>query len=92
MKQNGNGNGSGNGHGKTVTLEIPRSFLRYYSIPSHLVTVRGPKHATILDLIRLANLPEVEFGIAAINGEREYLTYRPEDGQSIELHPILMGG
>lgn len=78
--------------GKTVVLKIPRSFLRYYQLPSDVVEVRGPEGATILDLIRLAGLPEVEFGIAAINGEREYLNYRPKDGQFIELHPILMGG
>jgi hypothetical protein len=45
-----------------------------------------------MDLIRQARLPEVEFGIAAVNGEREYLSYRPKDGQFVELHPILMGG
>ncbi len=90
---NGNGNGNGNGHGsKTIVLKIPRSFLRYYRIPSDVVEVQGPEDATILDLIRQAELPEVEFGIAAINGEREYLSYQPKDGQFVELHPILMGG
>ena len=92
---NGNGDrhGHGNGHGtKTVVLQIPRSFLRYYNLPSHIVPVSGPKDATIMDLIRQARLPEVEFGIAAVNGEREYLSYRPKDGQFVELHPILMGG
>lgn len=89
----GDGNGDGNGNAsKTVVLKIPRSFLRYYRLPSDVVAVRAPKDATILDLIRQAELPEVEFGIAAINGEREYLSYRPKDGQFIELHPILMGG
>jgi hypothetical protein len=77
---------------KTVVLKIPRSFLRYYNLASDVVEVQGPEDATILDLIRLAGLPEVEFGLAAINGEREYLTYKPKDGQFIELHPILMGG
>lgn len=88
------GNGNGNGHtgDKTVMLEIPRSFLRYYKLPSHLVEVEGPQDSTILDLIRRAGLPEVEFGIAAVNGEREFLTYRPKDGQLVELHPIVMGG
>jgi len=89
----GNGNGNGNGSGKkTVVLKIPRSFLRYFRLPSHVVEVQGPADATILDLIRLAELPEIEFGIAAVNGEREYLSYQPTDGQFIELHPILMGG
>jgi hypothetical protein len=88
----GNGSGNDNAHGKTVVLEIPRSFLRYYRLPSHLLEVEGPKAATILDLIRLAGLPEIEFGIAAVNGQREYLTYTPKDGQVVELHPILMGG
>ena len=83
------GNGSGS---KTVVLKIPRSFLRYYRLSSDVVQVQGPEDATILDLIRMAELPEVEFGIAAINGEREYLSYTPKDGQVIELHPILMGG
>ncbi len=92
MRGNARGNGNGHANGKTVVLEIPRSFLRYYRIPSHLLEVEGPKDATILDLIRLAGLPEVEFGIAAVNGEREYLTYTPKDGQVVELHPILMGG
>jgi hypothetical protein len=92
VKGTGNGNGNGHERGKTVVLEIPRSFLRYYRLPSHLMQVEGPTDATILDLIRLAGLPEVEFGIAAVNGEREYLTYTPRDGQVIELHPILMGG
>ena len=84
----------GNGHGdsKTVVLEIPRSFLRYFQLRSHIVEVEGPEGSTILDLIRLAGLPEVEFGLAAVNGKREYLTYKPKDGQFIELHPILMGG
>ena len=77
---------------KTVVLKIPRSFLRYYRLPSNVVEVQGPEDATILDLIRLAELPEVEFGIAAVNGEREYLSYKPKDGQFIELHPIIMGG
>ena len=87
MSSNGNGHGS-----KTVVLKIPRSFLRYYRLPSDIVQVHGPEDATILDLIRQAELPEVEFGIAGVNGEREYLSYRPKDGQFIELHPILMGG
>ncbi len=89
MTGSGNGNGVGS---KTVVLKIPRSFLRYYRLPSDVLKVRGPEDATILDLIRQAELPEVEFGIAAINGEREYLSYTPRDGQFIELHPILMGG
>jgi Mut7-C ubiquitin len=92
VKGNVNGNGNGQGGGKTVVLEIPRSFLRYYKLPSHLVEVEGPQDSTILDLIRRAGLPEVEFGIAAVNGEREFLTYQPKDGQVVELHPILMGG
>ena len=84
----------GNGHGgsKSVVLKIPRSFLRYYQLPSHIVEVEGPQESTILDLIRLAGLPEVEFGLAGVDGEREYLSYRPGDGQLVELHPILMGG
>ncbi len=77
---------------KTVVLKIPRSFLRYYRLPSDVVEVEGPEDATILDLIRLSELPEVEFGIAAVNGEREYLSYKPKDGQFVELHPIIMGG
>ena len=77
---------------KTVVLKIPRSFLRYYKLSSDVVEVQGPEDATILDLIRLAELPEMEFGLASINGDREYLNYRPKDGQFIELHPILMGG
>jgi len=88
---NRNGNGSGSGS-KTVVLKIPRSFLRYYRLANDVVKVEGPEDATILDLIRLAELPEVEFGIAAVNGEREYLSYQPKDGQFIELHPVLMGG
>ena len=85
-------NGKGHAGRKTVVLEIPRSFLRYYRLPSHIVEVEGPQESTILDLIRLAGLPEVEFGLAAVNGEREYLSFRPKDGQLVELHPILMGG
>lgn len=92
MKSNGNGNGNRHGGSKSVMLEIPRSFLRYYKLPSYLVEVEGPQDSTILDLIRLAGLPEVEFGIAAIDGEREFLSYKPKDGQVVELHPILMGG
>lgn len=87
----GNGNGTGKGS-KRVVLRIPRSFLRYYRLPSEVVEVQAPEDATILDLIRQARLPEVEFGIAAVDGEREYLSYTPRNGQCIELHPILMGG
>ena len=92
MKRTGNGNGNGHGDSKSVVLEIPRSFLRYYKLPSHLVKIEGPPDSTILDLIRRADLPEVEFGIAAVNGKREFLNYTPTDGQVVELHPILMGG
>ena len=54
-----NGNGNGHGGSKSVVLEIPRSFLRYYKLPSHLVEIQGPQDSTILDLIRRAGLPEV---------------------------------
>jgi hypothetical protein len=77
---------------KTVVLKIPRSFLRYYKLPSDTLEVQAPEDATLLDLIRLAGLPEMEFGLASINGDREYLSYQPKDGQFVELHPILMGG
>lgn len=92
MSNGNNGHHKTNEHRKTVVLEIPRSFLRYYRLPSHVLAVQGPEEATILDLVRQAGLPEVEFGLAAVNGEREYLTYKPKDGQVVELHPIVMGG
>jgi hypothetical protein len=63
----------------------------FTSIPGH----PGPTDTNIPNSPSsgtFAELPGREVGIAAINGEREYLTYKPKDGQFVELHPILMGG
>ena len=75
-----------------VTLRIPRSFCRYYPAKGESITVEVSAGETVADLIKKAGLPEFEFGIVVVNGERELLSYQPKDGETLELLPIISGG
>ncbi len=75
-----------------VTLHIPRSFIGCHRIKDERMTLEASPGATVADLIRQAGLPEFEFGIAVVNGHRELLSYRPMDGETIDLLPIISGG
>jgi sulfur carrier protein ThiS len=75
-----------------VTLWVPRSFVRYHRVKDERITIEASPGATVADLIRQVGLPECEFGIAVVNGNRELLSYRPMDGEMIELLPIISGG
>ena len=79
-------------HAISVTLRIPRSFRRYHPVKGELIPVEVSPGETVADLIRKAGLPEFEFGIVVVNGERELLSYRPKDGDTLELLPIISGG
>jgi len=75
-----------------VTLRIPKSFCRYYPVEGDHVEVEASPGETVAELIRKAGLPEFEFGIVVVNGERELPTYQPKDGETLELLPIISGG
>lgn len=75
-----------------VTLRIPRSFCRYYPIKGEFISVEASPGETVSDLIRKAGLPEFEFGIVVVNGQRELPNYQPKDGETLELLPIISGG
>lgn len=75
-----------------VTVRVPRSFCNYYPIPAPVLRLEAEEGVTVADLIRRAGLPEFEFGVIGVNGQRELLDYRLKDGEEIELHPILAGG
>jgi sulfur carrier protein ThiS len=75
-----------------VTLQIPKSFCRYYPVPGDLITVEASPGETVADLIKKAGLPEFEFGIVVVNGERQLPSYQPRDGETLELLPIISGG
>jgi sulfur carrier protein ThiS len=75
-----------------VTLRIPRSFCHYYPVKGEFITVEMSAGETVADLIKKAGLPEFEFGIVVVNGQRELPTYRPKDGDTLELLPIISGG
>ncbi len=75
-----------------VTLHVPRSFAGCHRVKDEHITVEASPGVTVADLIRQAGLPEFEFGIAVVNGNRELLNYRPMDGETIELLPIISGG
>lgn len=87
--------------GLEAPMHDPRAF--WSSALNYACAGRGACHleavafavesgVTVLDLIRQAGLPEFEFGIAVVNGSRELLSYRPMDGETIELLPIISGG
>lgn len=75
-----------------VTLRIPRSFRRYYSIKGETIALEASPGETVANLIKRAGLPEFEFGIVVVNGERELPSYQPKDGETLELLPIISGG
>ena len=75
-----------------VTLRIPKSFCRYYPVQEELITVDASEGETVADLIKKAGLPEFEFGLVLVNGERELSTYQPKDGETLDLLPIISGG
>jgi sulfur carrier protein ThiS len=75
-----------------VTLQIPKSFSRYYPVEGEFLPVELSPGESVADLIRKAGLPEFEFGIVVVNGERQLPTYQPKDGETLELLPIISGG
>ncbi len=75
-----------------VTLRIPKSFCHYYPVRGELIPVEALPGETVADLIKKAGLPELEFGIVVVNGERELPSYQPKDGEILELLPIISGG
>ena len=75
-----------------VTLRIPKSFCRYYQVSGEFIEVEAAPGETVADLIKKAGLPELEFGIVVVNGERELPSYQPKDGETLELLPIISGG
>ena len=75
-----------------VTLQVPKSFSRYYTVKGEFITVEASPGETVADLIKKAGLPEFEFGIVVVNGERQLPSYQPKDGETLELLPIISGG
>jgi len=75
-----------------VTLNIPRSTLAYHPHLHARETLELRDGETVLDLVRRLGLNELEFGIVVVRGERELMSYRPRDGEEIELLPIIHGG
>ncbi len=75
-----------------VALRIPRSYLAYHPHLQAVEKLEVREGETLLDLVRRLGLNELEFGIAVVNGERELMSYRPRDGEEIELLPIIHGG
>ena len=75
-----------------VTLRIPRSVLVYHPHLQAVEKIEVGEGETLQDLVRRLGLNQLEFGIAVVNGERELMSYRPRDGEEIELLPIIHGG
>ncbi len=75
-----------------VTLRIPKSFCHYYPVQDELITVDASEGETVADLIKKAGLPQFEFGLVLVNGERELFSYQPKSGETLELLPIISGG
>ena len=75
-----------------VTLRIPRSYLVYHPQLQVVEKLEVREGETLLDLVRRLGLNELEFGVAVVNGERELMSYRPRDGEEIDLLPIIHGG
>ncbi|MGH7427126.1 MAG: MoaD/ThiS family protein [Candidatus Methylomirabilaceae bacterium] len=75
-----------------VTLQIPKSLCHYYPVKGEFITVEASPGDTVADLIKKAGLPEFEFGIVVVNGERQLPSYHPKDGETVELLPIISGG
>lgn len=75
-----------------VTLQVPKSFCHYYPAKGEFIAVEASPGETVADLIKKAGLPEFEFGIVVVNGERQLPSYQPKDGETLELLPIISGG
>ena len=75
-----------------VRVRIPRSILVYHPHLQAEETLEVREGETVGDLVRRLGLNELEFGIVVVRGERELMSYRPRDGEEIELLPIIHGG
>jgi sulfur carrier protein ThiS len=75
-----------------VRVRIPRSYLVYHPGLHAEEPVELRDGETVRDLVRRLGLNELEFGIVLVKGERELMSYRPRDGEQIELLPIIQGG
>ncbi|MGH7411295.1 MAG: MoaD/ThiS family protein [Candidatus Methylomirabilis sp.] len=75
-----------------VTLQLPKSFRHYHPLKDERISVEASPGETVADLIKKTGLPEFEFGIVVVNGERQLPSYQPKDGETLELLPIISGG
>ena len=75
-----------------IRVHIPRSYLVYHPELHAEETLELGEGETVRDLVRRLGLNELEFGIVVVKGERELMSYRPRDGEEIELLPIIQGG
>lgn len=75
-----------------VTLRVPYAYTIYHPHAQESMTLELRDGETARDLVRRAGLPVFEFGIVVVDGERQLMDYRPKDGETLELLPIIAGG
>lgn len=55
-------------------------------------SIEVPLGARLKDLLKQMNIAEVENLIPMVNGRRQPLTYRIEDGDHLRVFPLMAGG
>ena len=56
------------------------------------MALKMPERSTVADVIKAAGIPEDEAGIAVISGKAVPREYPLSDGETVKIHPIIIGG
>lgn len=51
-----------------------------------------PENRTMCDVVRQLNIPVNEVSYVIHNGKMDDLNYKPQEGDTIELYPIIYSG
>ena len=73
-----------------ITVETGQWAARYVS--ERVVTIDMPGACTVEDVVASLNIPDDEAGMAILGGKAVPSGHSLNNGDSITLHPIIIGG
>ena len=73
-----------------ITVETGKWAERYVS--GKVVVIELPEGSVTADVAKALNIPLEEAGLAVLNGKAVSKSHVFSDGDTITLHPIIVGG
>jgi sulfur carrier protein ThiS len=73
-----------------ITVETGKWAERFVSEP--IVTIMMPEKSAIADVIQTLAIPTDEAGVAVINGSAVKRDHVLSNGDTVKIHPVVVGG